>query len=434
LAESEQNRGERPSGWTRDGRSSQASAIVCAACGGQAQVQPILDFGLSPLADRLMPAASDAADDPRWPLTLAACPHCGLPQLASQPPPDMLFGGNYPYLSSVSSSWRRHAAALADLATGRFGLGRGDLVVEIASNDGGQLLPFAARGIRVCGVEPSPLPAAEARRHGVPTIDAYFNRALAESLANEHGKARLAIANNVVPHVPDPREVLGGMAVLLDESGVAIVETGYFGAMVEAGIFDTIYHQHRCYFTLRAMEALAARAGLRVFDVETLPTQGGSLRFFLCKASATAHPASENVSRLREAETRAGLGTSACLETYAASVLEKCARIRQFIGEATSRGWRVAGYGAAAKATTLLAACGVGPEQLAYIVDKSPVKQGLRMPGLSLPIVPPETIDDRPVDALLVLAWNLIDEIAEEREGWRNRPKLLCPLPEPRIV
>jgi SAM-dependent methyltransferase len=407
-----------------------AAVPRCLGCGA-ALVHTFVDLGSTPLANSYIEPGTPEPD-PSYPLHARVCERCLLVQVEPAVPPDAIFS-DYAYFSSFSDSWLAHCRAYAGMAIERFALSAQSMVVEVASNDGYLLTNFVAAGIPCLGIEPAANVAECARKKGVPTEIAFFGAATARRLATAGRKTDLLIANNVLAHVPDINDFVSGIGMLLKDEGVCTIEFPHLLNLIRELQFDTIYHEHFTYLSLLAVERIFARHALRVFDVEELPTHGGSLRIYGCR-SESAREVSERVARLRAKESDALLDRP---EGYA-GFGERIDRIRReliwLLDAAQGAGHKVAAYGAAAKGNTLLNYCGIGREQLAFVAERNPAKQGRLLPGSRVPIVAPEAIFAEKPDYLLVLPWNLKDEIVEQNAAIRDwGGKFITAIPEIRI-
>jgi len=389
-------------------------SITCRSC-EEAITETVIDLGEQPLANSYLDP-SEVGSERRFPLHARLCTSCGLVQVEDVVPAEVIFT-DYAYFSSYADSWVAHAKQFADGVSDQLGLTSSDLVVELASNDGYLLQWFLARGLRVVGVEPAVNVANEARSRGIPTTVAFFTRNLARELVDREGPARLIVANNVLAHVPDLNDFVAGIALLLDREGVVSIEVPHLLELVEQTQFDTIYHEHYSYFSLRAVIEALQRHGLVVVDVIRLPTHGGSLRIF---ARHDGTP-TEAVAKVLARESAAKLERPEGFAEFRARV-ESCREgLVEFLRGAQQQGRVVAAYGAAAKGNTLLNHAGVTAEQIAYVADRNPHKQGRLLPGSHVPIVAPERVVDDEPSYLLILPWNLREEIVEQMAqvpGW----------------
>jgi SAM-dependent methyltransferase len=386
-----------------------------------------------PLANSLLRADQLSAPEPTFPLDLVFCPECGLVQITETVPPEQLFR-DYPYFSSFSDGMVRHASDLVARLIARRRLGPGSLAVEVASNDGYLLQFYRRAGVPVLGIEPARNVAKVAsERHGIPTVVEFFGLELAQKLVADGRRADVIHANNVLAHVADLNGFVAGIRELLAPQGVAAIEVPYLGEMIPSGAFDTIYHEHLCYFSLSALRALFARHRLAVVDVEQVPLHGGSLLLSVQhEDAATPTPA---VETLLARERTAGMHRRAYYGGFAARVEELGRSVRMLLDRLKGEGKRIAAYGAAAKGSTLLNHFGVGTETIDFVVDRSTYKHGLYMPGVHLPIGPPERLLAEMPDYVLLLTWNFKDEILAQQAGFRRRGgKFIVPVPNVAIV
>ncbi len=396
--------------------------------------ETLADLGLTPFSNSFIAPEQAGAMEPFYPLHAYVCSQCRLVQLEEFESPSHIFS-DYIYFSSYSESWLRHAEAYVTMMNRRFGLGAGSRVVEVASNDGYLLQYFQRLGVQVLGVEPAINVAAAAEQKGVPSEVAFFGKATAERLKAEGKSADVMAANNVLAHVPDIKDFVRGFAVLLKPDGVVTMEFPHLLRLMAETQFDTIYHEHFSYLSLHVVQRIFAHAGLRVFDVEQLPTHGGSLRVFACHDGSTAHAATPNLAAVLADEQAAGLEKAAAYAAFASQVIDtKCALLR-FLVDARAEGKTIAAYGAPAKGNTLLNYCGVGPELVAFTVDRSPHKQGRLLPGTRIPVRAPEAITEAKPDYLLILPWNLKEEIMAQMAGIKEwGGQFVVPIPMAQVV
>jgi SAM-dependent methyltransferase len=406
-------------------------ASACRSCGGR-DLELVLALGTTPLANALLPA-DGAAEAVQYPLNLMRCPACTLVQIGEIVAPERLFS-DYVYFSSFSDTMLKHAEAMADELIQRERLGGRSLVVELASNDGYQLQYFKARGVPVLGIEPAQNIAVVAEREkGIPTIARFFGEEVGAELAAEGRRADVMIGNNVLAHVPDLNSFVAGVARMLKPSGVAVFEAPYLKEMLDSVEFDTIYHEHQCYFSATALAALFERHGLELVDVERQDIHGGSLRVFAAPAGTRAR--STVLLALLEAERGWGVDRPEAYKRFAARVAALKRSLIEMLDELKAKGNLLAAYGASAKGVTLLSYCGIGAERLDFVVDRSTYKQGHRYPAGGLPILAPEALMLRHPDYALLLTWNFAEEILRQQAPYRQAGgSFIIPVPEPRIV
>ena len=404
----------------------------CRLCSAVLQ-ELFVDLGATPLCESYLSADTLLAPEVSYPLRAFVCRECLLVQTEDFERPEAIFS-DYAYFSSFSSSWLEHASRFAEGVAARFGIDAESFVVEVASNDGYLLRNFVAAGVPCLGIDPAGNVAEAARAAGVPTLVGFFGRELARQLVSEGERADLLIANNVLAHVPDLHDFCAGLAGLLAIDGVATLEFPHLQRLIEERQFDTIYHEHYSYLTFAVVERLFSEHGLSIFDVEQLPSHGGSLRIYAAHTAGPKRPESERVAALRATERGFGLDR---LETYLGFqgevVAVKHALLSLLLGLA-AEGRKVVGYGAPGKGNTLLNVCGIGPDLLAYTVDRNPHKQGKFLPGSRIPIYAPERLAETRPDYIVILPWNLEAEISQQlayTRGWGAR--FIVPIPTPQV-
>jgi hypothetical protein len=404
---------------------------TCRSCGGQALVA-IVSLGEMALANSYLRPADAALPEPVFPLDLVRCQTCQLVQITCTVPPEVLFR-DYLYLSSYSTTMLRHAEQLVTRLVAERGLGPDSLAVEVASNDGYLLQYYVGAGVPVLGVEPARNVAEIARGRGVATVEEFFDATLATRLRAEHRGADVIHANNVLAHVADLNGFVEGFRVMLGDQGVVVSESPYLGDFLRKVEFDTIYHEHLCYYSLSALVHLFRRHGLEIEDVERLPIHGGSLRIFARHASV-ARPTAR-VAALLEDERGWGVDTDAPYAAFAAGIERVKADVVALVRRLKAEGKRVCAYGAAAKGTVLLNACGLGAADLEFVCDKNPLKQGRLMPGVHVPIVDATELAARNPDYCLLLAWNVADEIRRDQAAWvAGGGRFILPIPAVQVL
>lgn len=417
---------------TGQGNSAGASG-KCRLCGAGLS-HTLVDLGKSPLCETFLDEKQIDQMEPFFPLHVLVCDQCWLVQLKEYVAADGIFTDHYPYYSSFSTSWVAHAKAYCEMIAMRRGLGAGSFVVELACNDGYLLQHFPALGVtNILGVEPSGNVAEEAAKKGIPVTVDFFGVALAKKIVADKGQADLVLGNNVLAHVPDLNDFVGGAKLLMKPDGVTTFEFPHLEKLLAENQFDTIYHEHFCYFSATAIEALAKHHGLVFFDVEELPTHGGSLRVYLAHEGKQEQGAA--VKALLAREEKAGLKTLAPYQAYEEQVKATKRKLLSFLIAAKNEGKTVVGYGAPGKGNTLLNYCGVGPDFLDFTVDRNPHKHGRYTPGTHVPVLPVETIDKVKPDYVLILPWNLRKEIvAQMRHIGEWGGKFVVPIPEATVI
>jgi 2-polyprenyl-3-methyl-5-hydroxy-6-metoxy-1,4-benzoquinol methylase len=394
-----------------------------------------VNLGGSPIAnDNLRPDQLNRAEK-FYPLHAYVCDHCRLVQLENVETPDHIFGdGDYAYFSSYSESWLRHAKAYTELMVQRFGLNAQSRVIEIASNDGYLLQYFVEKGVPVLGIEPAGNCAEVAIAKGVPTEVRFFGVKTANALVASGTQADLLLGNNVLAHVPDLNDFVNGMKIALKPTGVLTMEFPHLLQLMQQNQFDTIYHEHYSYFSFLTVEQVFAAHGLTLFDVEELPTHGGSLRIYGRHTENAVLPVSDRVAQLKAKESIAGLDRGDTYLNFGEQVKETKRKLLSFLIETKRAGKTIVGYGAPAKGNTLLNYCGIGTDFIDYTVDRSPHKQGLFLPGTHIPILHPDQIHETRPNYVLILPWNLRDEISAQMSGIREwGGQFVVPIPEVQI-
>lgn len=406
-----------------------AATKPCRFCGA-ALNRTFVDLGMSPLCETYPSSDDLKRGEIYYPLHVYFCERCFLVQLEEYESPEAIFS-DYAYFSSYSDSWLRHCENYCDLMIGRFGLGRQSLALEVASNDGYLLQYFVQRGVPVLGVEPAGNVAKVAVQKGVPTLVQFFGTRVAAELVAQGRAADLVLGNNVLAQVPDLNDFVEGLKIVLKPQGVLTLEFPHLLRLIERNEFDTIYHEHFSYFSLLTTEQILRAHGLRLFDVEELATHGGSLRVYACRAEDRTHEMALSVHRVIQDERKAGLDSQFGYEAFASQVKRTKFALVEFLIRAAREGKSVAGYGAPGKSATLLHYCGIGKDLIEYTVDRSPHKQGRFLPGSRIPIYHPDRIRETKPDYVVILPWNLKDEIMAQlhfiRE-WGGR--FVVPIPE----
>lgn len=406
---------------------------ACRSCGAALE-HVFADLGSSPLANAFLKAEDLDKVECHYPLRAYVCAVCFLVQLRAEQRPEAIFG-EYAYFSSYSESWLEHCQRYAAQVIERFRFGRSSLVIEVASNDGYLLQFFRRAGITVLGIEPARNVAQVAEATGIPTVVEFLSERSAHALAASGRRADLLVANNVLAHVPELNDFIAGLAVLLKPDGVLTLEFPHLQHLIGEGQFDTIYHEHFSYFSLHAAAAALRRHRLEVFDVEEIATHGGSLRLYAGRAETALHRMTGEPARILAAERAAGLDRLDTYTSFDSRMVEAKHALLGFLLQARRQGRRTVGYGAPAKGNTLLNFCGIRSDLLQYTVDRNPYKQGRYLPGSRIPIHAPERIRETRPDYVLILPWNLQEEIMRQTSHiaeWGGR--FVVPIPRVRVL
>lgn len=402
----------------------------CRIC-GESNLSTFLELGTLPHSDGLLREEDLEKPEPKYPLDVVFCENCSLVQILHTVPPSELFGDDYPYFSSFIDALLVHSRKNVHEIIETRGLTEDSFVIELASNDGYLLQYYKEKGISVQGIDPAKGPVEAAREKGIPTIQEFFSLELAEKLAAEGMQADVIHGNNVLAHVPDTNGFVAGIAKLLKEDGTAVIEAPYVKDLIEHCEFDTIYHQHLCYFSMTAVNELCRRNGLFLNHIVHLDIHGGSMRMFIGKQEKV----SDEVKNTLAEEKALGLTELAYYQDFSARVAAVGAGLRAMLTELKSRGKSIVGYGAAAKGAIMMNYAGVGTETLEFVADKNVHKQGRFTPGLHVPIVDPARILEMQPDYVLILPWNFKEEIMSQQSEYRKRGgKFIIPIPFPHIA
>jgi hypothetical protein len=404
----------------------------CRACGGES-LRPFVALGPTPLANSFLSSEEEFASERSYPLDVYFCRNCSLVQLADVVDPEILFR-NYIYVTGTSETIVKHNQQYARTIVDLLNLNGKDLVVEVASNNGSLLKCFQELGKKVLGIEPAENIARMANADGVETVNEFFNSATARKVLDRYGAARVVIGNNVLAHVDETQDFLRGCRSLIADDGLVVIEAPYLKEFVECTEYDTVYHEHLCYFSVTSLMRLCEAVGLSIVRIDKVPVHGGSLRMYAGKKET--YPAhSEEVVKMAEEEKRSGLTSFETYLRFAERVRDSREKLLSLLTRLKNEGKTVAAYGAPAKGNTLLNYCGIGTDLVSFAVDKNPLKVGLFTPGAHLPVRPVSELLERQPDYLLILAWNFGKEIIEQQREYRARGgKFIIPIPEVRVI
>ncbi len=402
--------------------------LVCRSC-GESDLQPVLSLGRLPLVNALVEPGQREREK-RYPLDVVRCPRCTLVQISKTVPPETLFR-TYPYFSSYSDTFLDHASRFATRSVAKLELGHRSLVVEAASNDGYLLQFFQQQGVRVLGIEPAINVAKAAQARGIDTISEFLDPELASRVVAEHGMADLVVANNVVAHVPDLHGFVSALSTLAGNTGLVVIEVPNLRDLVDRLEFDTMYHEHLCYFTLTSLKPVFEAQGLTVRGVERLPVHGGSLRLFVSRQGGS----DSTVEELLAEEQAWGVGDPDRFVRFRDAVELLRSEVHEVVARLVSSGATVAAYGAAAKGVLLANTCDLDARLVRFVVDRNPRKQGKLLPGVHIPIEGPGALLERQPDYCLLFAWNVADEIIEQQRTYLERGgRFVAPIPKPRVI
>lgn len=412
-----------------EARKDSTPILNCRFCNEQSQ-DVVIDLGVQPVCNDMVERSNVNSMEPFYPLRVHFCPHCYLVQLDEYASADDIFS-DYTYFSSFSDTWLAHAKKYVDWVVDFQGLNENSLAVELASNDGYLLRNFVEKDIPVLGIEPADTVANAAMEIGIRTLIKFFGVETAKEVRDEYGPADVIIGNNVLAHVPDLNDFVGGQKVLLGDKGIITIEFPHLKCLIEENQFDTIYHEHFSYYSLIAVENIFSHHGLRIFDVHRLKTHGGSLRIIACHQDNEDRPTTQAVIDLREEELEAGMDKMDYYKDFRKNVEKVRADVLDFFAKAKRDGKTVVGYGAPGKGNTMLNYCGIRPEDMPYTVDRSPAKAGKLTPGMRIPVYSPDKIAETKPDYVFILPWNLKEEISEQMSHIREwGGQFVVPIPK----